>query len=91
MQNSGMISLEQALSAQRALRQSAGLPEEEFPASAFVGMISDEVEALRKRGRSDDEIAAIVQGSSSIRITGEDIARYYAPPEQRHQHGEGTR
>ncbi len=80
--------LEEAIKAQKSLREAAGLEPEEFPIQAFVGMISDEIESLRKRGRSDDEIAAIIQRNSSIEITAAEIAENYASPEQRHQHGE---
>ena len=40
-------SLEQAIRAQKALRDAAGLSPEMFPVQAFVGMISDEIEKLR--------------------------------------------
>ena len=75
--------LEEALKAQKALRAQAGLGPEMFPIHAFVGMISDEVESLRKRGQTDDEIASIIRSSSSIEITGREIAEFYAPPEER--------
>lgn len=77
--------IEEALTAQRALRTGAGLGEEAFPIEAFVGMISDEVEALRKRGKTDHEIATIIEASSAIRISASEIAENYAPPESRHQ------
>ena len=83
-----MYPIEEALKAQRALRSSAGLGPEMFPVQAFVGMISDEIESLRKQGQSDDEIAALIRKSSAIEITGAEIAEYYAPPEERHPHGE---
>jgi len=79
--------VEEALKAQKSLRQAAGLEPEQFPVEAFVGMISDEIELLRKRGKSDEEIAAIVENSSAIRVTASEIAENYAEPEQRH-HGE---
>ena len=78
------ISLDEALKAQKALRDAAGSGPEEFPLPAFIGMISDEVETLRGMGKSDDEIAAIIQANSSIRITAEEIREHYATPEQRH-------
>lgn len=77
--------LEEALKAQKSLRDAAGLAPEQFPMQAFVGMISDEIEVLRKRGKSDSDIAAIILQSSSIEITASDISENYAPPEQRHQ------
>ncbi|MBV8671892.1 MAG: hypothetical protein JOZ33_00540, partial [Acidobacteriaceae bacterium] len=61
--------IEEALKAQKSLREVAGLEPEQFPVEAFVGMISDEIELLRKHGKSDAEIAAIVEKSSAIRLT----------------------
>ena len=76
--------IEEALKAQRALRKAAGLGEEQFPIEAFVGMISDEVEALRRTGKSDAEIARMIESNSNIRISAQDISDNYAEPEQRH-------
>lgn len=78
------FSLDEALKAQRALREAAGLGEEKFPVEAFVGMISDEVESLRKNGKSDDEIISIIRRSSAIEITPAELRDNYASPEQRH-------
>lgn len=80
--------IEEALKAQRSLRDAAGLEPEQFPMEAFVGMISDEIESLRKRGRTDDEIASIIRSNSAIEITAAEIEQNYASPEQRHPHGE---
>lgn len=88
MQDEQAYPLDEALKALQALRSAAGLEPEMFPVPAFVGMISDEVESLRRRGRSDEEIASIVESNSAIRITGEQIGRFYASPEERHHHGE---
>ena len=78
------ISLEEALKVQKVLRDAAGSGPEVFPLPAFVGMISDEVETLRDMGKSDREIAAMIEANSAIRITADDIAAHYATPEQRH-------
>ncbi len=77
-------SLDQALKAQRALRAAAGLSEERFPLSAFVGMVSDEIETLRTQGRSDEEIAHIIGEHSEVRLSAEDIREHYAPADKRH-------
>jgi hypothetical protein len=77
-------SIEEALRAQKALRDEAGLQPETFPVAAFVGMISDEIETLRSQGKTDDEIAALVAKNSNIEITGAEIAANYASPEARH-------
>lgn len=81
-------SIEEALRAQKALRDMAGLPAETFPIEAFVGMISDEVEVLRNQGHTDEAIARTIQANSAISITPAEIAANYASPELRHgQHG----
>ena len=76
--------IEEALRAQKALRELAGMGQEMFPMPAFVGMISDEIEALRKRGHDDAEIARTISMHSKIEISADEIRAYYAPPEQRH-------
>ena len=83
-----MYPLEEAMKAQKALRDAAGLAPEQFPVEAFVGMISDEVELLRERGKSDEDIAAMIRQHSAIEITAAEIAENYASPEERHPHGQ---
>jgi intein-encoded DNA endonuclease-like protein len=61
---------------------------EMFPIEAFVGMISDEIEALRKRGKTDSEIALLIEENSAIRISPQEIILHYAPPEERRHHNE---
>jgi hypothetical protein len=77
--------IEEALRAQNALRKIAGLAPEMFPVPSFVGMISDEIETLRKQGHTDQEIAHTITASSRIDITATDITTHYASPEDRHQ------
>lgn len=79
-------SLDQALKAQRALRAAAGLSEERFPLSAFVGMVSDEIETLRSQGHSDEEIARIIAKNSEVRLSADAIREHYAPAEKRQGH-----
>ena len=78
-------SLEQAVRAQKALRDAAGRGPEMFPVQAFVGMISDEIEKLRSQAKSDQDIATLISANSNIQITAAEIAEHYAPPEDRHQ------
>ncbi|HEY0790968.1 MAG TPA: hypothetical protein VGD78_07875 [Chthoniobacterales bacterium] len=80
-------SVEEALRAQRALRDAAGLGPEVFPVQAFVGMISDEIQELRGQGKTDHEIAGLIAANSSIEITASEIAENYASPEDRHPSG----
>lgn len=81
-------SVEEAVKAQKALRAAAGLGPQQFPIQAFVGMISDEVESLRQRGKTDDQIAEIIRSSSAIDISADEIAENYASPDERGHHGE---
>ncbi len=76
--------IEEALKAQAALRNLAGLAPEQFPLQAFVGMVSDEIEHLRQLGHTDETIATVIQSHSNIEITAEQIAENYAAPELRH-------
>ncbi len=78
--------IEEALRAQKALRELAGEGPEMFPIEAFVGMISDEIQTLRERGHKDDEIAQVILSNSAIKITASDIAEHYASPDDRHHH-----
>ena len=78
-----MYPVEQAVLAHKALREAAGLAPELFPLPAFVGMVSDEIEVLRGKGMSDQEIADIVRSHSAIEISADEIAEHYAPPENR--------
>lgn len=77
--------IDQAVRAQQALRDAAGLGAERFPIEAFVGMISDEIQVLRAQGKSDTEIAELISANSTIEITAAEIADHYASPEKRHQ------
>jgi hypothetical protein len=76
--------LEEAVQAQKALRNLAGLGPETFPVEAFVGMISDEIELLRNAGHTSEQIAHVITTNSKIEITAAEIDQYYATPEQRH-------
>lgn len=87
MPESKTYSIQDALRAQSALRSAAGLEPERFPVEAFIGMISDEIEALRKQGQSDEQIASLIRQNSAIDVTSAEIAANYAASAQRHQNG----
>lgn len=76
--------VEQAIRAQKALRDAAGLGPELFPIQAFVGMISDEIETLRSQGKTDEEIANLITANSSIEITASEITDNFASADRRH-------
>jgi hypothetical protein len=76
--------IEQAVQAQKTLRAAAGLGPEMFPLEAFVGMISDEIQQLREQGKTNQEIANVIEANPDIKITASEIAENYPPPEERH-------
>jgi hypothetical protein len=78
---------QQAATAQTALRKALGLPPEQFPLQAFVGMVSDEIEQLRKAGKTDSEIAALIEGSIGVAVAPTAITDFYASPEECGHHG----
>ncbi len=78
-----MFPLEEIMKAQNTLRGAAKMAPERFPLPFIIGMISDEIQQLREKGRSDDEIAAMISGNSLIKVEAETLQKYYATPEQR--------
>jgi|EndMetStandDraft_7_1072992.scaffolds.fasta_scaffold1530638_2 hypothetical protein len=68
---------EDALKTTAGLRAELGLGPEQFPISAFVGMISDEIRKLRQAGRSDDQIAALVSKLTGKQVSGSTITEHY--------------
>ena len=73
----------EAADAQTALRRALGLPPEQFSAQAFVGMISDEIEEIRKLGCDDSVIAGLVTGATGKTVTAQMITEFYATPQDR--------
>lgn len=74
---------EQARQARLALRGELGLGPERFPLPALVNMVSDEIGKLRKAGRSDDDIVAIIERATGQRVEPAEMAKHYTPPEAR--------
>lgn len=62
------FTLDQALRARSALRREAGMGEERFPLAGLVEMIGDEIEALRRAGRDDAEIARLAGEAAGAEI-----------------------
>ena len=87
MEKEETFSAQEAVAVQRELRRSMGLGAESFPLPAFIGMISDEVEQFRAAGKSDVDVAAVIKSVIGREVKPEDIAKFYAPAEER-RHGE---
>jgi hypothetical protein len=58
-----VYSSEEVLRAQCALRSAMGLGAESFPERAFIGMLGDEIEQLRKVGKSEAEIGELISSA----------------------------
>lgn len=71
-----IISIADATRAQRALCGLLGQPEPTFTMPQFVGMLSDEIAALRLHGSDDNQIAAVIC-DSGIEITAAEIQEYF--------------
>ena len=71
------FSLGQAMKAQAALRSAAGEGEECFDERQLVGMLSDEIRALRAGGSTDAEIAVLLRTEAGVDLDAETISRYY--------------
>jgi len=84
------FSIDEAIKAQRALRQTLGLGDERFEVSEFVAMVSDEIEQMKADGKSSADIVAIVAETTGHRMDAADIDRHYVPPERRHGGGGDT-
>lgn len=78
------FSLDEAIKAQRSLRQALGLGEERFEVSEFVEMISDEIEQMRDAGKTDADITAVVAEATGHQMDPADLERHYIAPEDRH-------
>ena len=79
--------LEQALKARAVLRSAAGSEEEQFDDEQLVGMLSDEIRALRNTGSSDEQIAALLKSDASITVSPETITKYYVDTSAYENHG----
>ncbi len=73
----------QVAAVQTELRAVLGLPPEAFSVPTFISMVSDEIEQLRQKGFTDEDIAEVIRGSSQVAVSGNDVGRHFAPPEAR--------
>ena len=63
--------------AQATLRAAAGEGEEVFDERQLVGMLSDEIRALRASGLTDADISALLKASADVDLPAEDIGQFY--------------
>jgi len=77
------LTAHQIATIQTELRRMLGLEEERFSIPSFIGMVNDEIEQLRAKGRTDPEIAQLMAKASGIEIAAKDIEQHYASPEVR--------
>lgn len=71
------FNLDQAMKAQAVLRSAAGEGEELFDEQQLVGMLSDEIRALRASGSTDESIAALLKTDAGLDLDAETIRKFY--------------
>jgi hypothetical protein len=76
------FSLAEALNAQKALREHAGGKEEPLDLTDFVGLAAEEIDLLQEQGKSWDDIAAMINGSTGKKVTGAQVEQAYANLEE---------
>ena len=76
--NDGCYTAADAATANSVLRAAAGLAAEKFGTEQFVRMISDEIELLRRAGKTDAEIAQLLADGGGIELNPDAITRFYA-------------
>ncbi len=74
---------EQILLAQTAMRAAANPWKEDFPLPTIIGMLSEEISAMRRNGFTDEEIATLIQKSSNIALDAETLTDLHAPPKKK--------
>lgn len=57
------FSSDEVVRAQQALRTEMGLGTDSLPGTAFIAMLSDEIDQLRRIDKTDAEIAALISGA----------------------------
>lgn len=82
------FSIDEAIRAQRALRQALGLGDERFEVSELVEMISDEIEQMKDDGKSSADIVAVIAEATGHCIDPANIDRHYVPADARHGGGD---
>ncbi len=83
MQEDASFTAEQAAAANRSLRAALGLRPQEFTTQQFVGMISEEIEQLREAGKTDDDIAQLLEKEVGVFISSDSIRRFYSDETER--------
>jgi hypothetical protein len=73
------FTLEQVQTAQRELRDAAGVPYTGFSLEQTIALLSSEILLLRERGFSNQSIADLLAGFD-IPVTPDDLVLYFRDP-----------
>ena len=73
------FTLEQAMNARKVLRDSMNLQPEMFPLDGVIGMLSDEIEVMRKAGTSDAMISKLIGIGLGDMVLASDVRAYFVP------------
>ena len=69
--------------AQSEMRHILGLPEPRFSFPTFIGMLSDEIEQMRRAGHTNEMVAQTINRATGQSIKAIDVQRHYLPVEER--------
>jgi hypothetical protein len=77
------FSVDDVVLAQNEMRYIFGFPEQRFSFSTFIGMLSDEIEQMRRAGYTDETVAQTVSRAKGQSVEASDVQRYYLSVEER--------
>ena len=77
-----VFTADEAMQAQRALRNAISIAPETLPLKAFVAVLGIEIEQLRHLGKSDDDIAALITAAIGKDFSAELVGLHRAPSER---------
>ena len=69
--------------AQNEMRHILSLPEPRFSFPTFIGMLSDEIEQMRRAGHANEMVAKTISRATGQSIEAIDVQRHYLPVEER--------
>jgi hypothetical protein len=77
------FSVDDVTIAQNEMRHILGLPEPRFSFPTFIGMLSDEIEQMRRAGHTNEMVAQTISRATGHSIEAIDVQRHYLPVEER--------
>lgn len=77
------FSIDDVVLAQNEMRHMLCLPDPQFSMPTFIGMLSDEIEQMRRAGHTDELVAETIRRATGQHVEAGDVGRYYLSIEER--------